>query len=503
MKIKKIGLFAILLGVLLIPFVTVNAASKVYEVTTEGSIHVVYGTGGDGNYVYITYGGDWKGEKKYYNTEKEFEAAIKQSKIDLIKWAESLGVKESNLTDYENNDIKYVKITDGKEKEVQDEKDADKVYVTATVGVNGQKTVEKDPRVVIDKVEISGSTTNFKAGDTPIFTTKTGSDKYIVAAEYWFVKPDPNASGWGMSLTHTKDEKENAELKNDGFFFEKFEKGNIYGHHVTIRVVDNLKYKFTKDTKIYVDGKLYNYTGSTQDGIYIAKYILDLASETSEEKNKAASVDLIRDVIDGVTFDENHPGVSDELADKITNASRDNKEIKAELTITEIDEEDKKAIDEKIKDKVTSDMNIVTYLDISIPVTIDGKEEGYITKLPNDAKITVDAPEDLPEVKDGYERTYAVIRLHDGKIVVLPVTVNEDGSLTFESDSFSDYILTYTDKEIKKEETSEENKEETKEETTSENKEKTPETLDNIQTSFLIAGISILGLLSIRKLKNN
>ena len=57
-------------------------------------------------------------------------------------------------------------------------------------------------------------------------------------------------------------------------------------------------------------------------------------------------------------------------------------------------------------------------------------------------------PEGLPEVAEGYERVYYVVRDHNGEIEVLNTTVNDDNTISFESDKFSTYALVYKDADV-------------------------------------------------------
>ena len=76
----------------------------------------------------------------------------------------------------------------------------------------------------------------------------------------------------------------------------------------------------------------------------------------------------------------------------------------------------------------------------------DGVEIDRLTTLSNPIALTIVLPTELQEVAEGYTRTYYVVRVHDGKAELLETTLSEDGkSLTFETDKFSTYALTYVD----------------------------------------------------------
>ena len=97
----------------------------------------------------------------------------------------------------------------------------------------------------------------------------------------------------------------------------------------------------------------------------------------------------------------------------------------------------------------------------NIAMAYDIFYEGYIgenyvvgsdkTELEKAVEVVLEIPEDLKELPKGYTRIYSVIRLHynmtDNKFEVeeLDASDNGDGTVSFESDKFSTYVLTYTD----------------------------------------------------------
>lgn len=88
-------------------------------------------------------------------------------------------------------------------------------------------------------------------------------------------------------------------------------------------------------------------------------------------------------------------------------------------------------------------------------MVVSGKEEMQPNKK---VSVTLDIPEGLEKVKEGYTRKFNVIRIHnevveedDGttrdrfEIAEINAKDNGDGTLTFETDKFSTYILAYED----------------------------------------------------------
>ena len=59
----------------------------------------------------------------------------------------------------------------------------------------------------------------------------------------------------------------------------------------------------------------------------------------------------------------------------------------------------------------------------------------------------MEVSKDLPKVASGLTRTYSVIRVHDGQAEIIAEGLTaKDGKITVETDKFSTYAITYTDK---------------------------------------------------------
>lgn len=108
----------------------------------------------------------------------------------------------------------------------------------------------------------------------------------------------------------------------------------------------------------------------------------------------------------------------------------------------ETSEEVKKDIEKVIAAAKENNVEVAQYLDINIKVMAGDEELGKITTTTEKLTFQVAVPEELK--KEG--RTFIVIRVHDGKVEELK-TVEKDGMLTFETDKFSTYALTYKDVE--------------------------------------------------------
>lgn len=102
------------------------------------------------------------------------------------------------------------------------------------------------------------------------------------------------------------------------------------------------------------------------------------------------------------------------------------------------------------------------------------------SELDKAVEVTLNIPTTLEKAKDGFTRKYVVIRIHENQngeyeTSILNAKDNGDGTVTFETDKFSTYVLAYED--VK--------------DTTN------PKTLDGISLYMMIASVSVIGLASL------
>lgn len=199
-------------------------------------------------------------------------------------------------------------------------------------------------------------------------------------------------------------------------------------------------------------------------------------------ENKETLTKIIEKILNG----EAVKGVSSSLQKEIKEAVKNGKEITVNVKKDSIEESKVSEDAEKVKSVIGSDSKVAGYFDITVQVSIDGTYKGNITLLDNAYVITLDLPSDIPTVDSGYTRAYTVVRVHDGNAEKLETTLNDDGTITFKTDKFSTYAITYTDSEI----TSNPKTEDTDSKTTS-----NPKTGDNITIWIAIMAISGIGLL--------
>lgn len=171
-------------------------------------------------------------------------------------------------------------------------------------------------------------------------------------------------------------------------------------------------------------------------------------------------------------------GISEELASKITNAIKEGKDVKVDLSTPAIEEEKVAEDAAKVKELIGTNSNVAGYFDINLFVSVEGETAGKITKLEDGIKVTLPIPSDIPAVEAGYTRTYTVVRVHNGVAEELETT-SADGNVTFETDSFSTYALTY--KDVKN--------------------TSNPKTSDDVGMYVTLFAVATLGIIAIRKRK--
>lgn len=91
---------------------------------------------------------------------------------------------------------------------------------------------------------------------------------------------------------------------------------------------------------------------------------------------------------------------------------------------------------------------ILGYYDIALVVKDEQDDiAAYISEAGAAREVKIELPDGvvLPEVADGYERVFYVIRDHNGEKTILDATDNGDGTFTFYSDKFSTFALAYYD----------------------------------------------------------
>lgn len=102
--------------------------------------------------------------------------------------------------------------------------------------------------------------------------------------------------------------------------------------------------------------------------------------------------------------------------------------------------EEQKAIEKELGNK-----KIGTFLEIDLSKKV-GTIETAVSETTGLIAVTFELPKELVNTNDKVDRTYSVMRYHDGKVDILDAKYNaEKGTITFETDKFSTYAVVYED----------------------------------------------------------
>ena len=123
-------------------------------------------------------------------------------------------------------------------------------------------------------------------------------------------------------------------------------------------------------------------------------------------------------------------------------------DVKVSVSKTTPTAEDKKLAEAQLN----STNKIAMYLDLGVKVSIKDANGTVIgtdvalSETGTPVQFTVALDDSFINTNNTVDRTYQVIRIHEGKVDVLPATFDpETKTITFESDKFSTYALMYTD----------------------------------------------------------
>ena len=298
---------------------------------------------------------------------------------------------------------------------------------------------------VVDKIEIDNVNFEIKVGDKPKFTgeIKNNSDRFDLAETF-------------MALT--REDKIGSDDPDDK---DELIKDFKYYHITKISIKDNVNLKFDENTKVYING-----VEQKKENMYISNALISVSNEKNaiipsgyvapayldedfaKEQMAAFEKDILEMIKDRqVKFD------TDETKETVDEALENNDLIEVELWISEsiakttwychFDEEIYNALNQAIG----NNYKIAAYYNVAIIVYVDGHFIGFITEIPNQLSITVPFPNGVPNLSDGYQRVWKLMRYHNGEVIELDAQKTENG-MTFDNDKYSYFALLYEDIKI-------------------------------------------------------
>ena len=325
---------------------------------------------------------------------------------------------------------------------------------------NGEivKTIE-DSREVIDKVEIEDVNLNLKVGEAPTFSANIKNNDGSIKLIETFLSLDR------ASVLTTDEEFYSYE--------DVLVKDLKYIHVLDLEILESANKKFDETTKFFINGvktdPVYMSAGAyvifsdESEIIYPEGYIepAELDEDFEEVQRQTNNEIILQAIKDGkVTYNE------EETKNAVQDALENGGEIEVELYVSNsfsrslaqfnyynnegdsICDEVLNAFDEKLEEG----KNIGAYYYVIIFVYIDGDMVGFISEIETPISVTIPLPNGLPELGKNFERTWNVIRYHNGVAEVLDAVQTENG-INFLNGRFSEFATVYEDieKEVQEE----------------------------------------------------
>lgn len=279
----------------------------------------------------------------------------------------------------------------------------------------------------------------------------------------------------------------NKYIKNDDYGVLTINGGTFNFGEKTDSVVANVGNASGKE-KLTVNGGTFNYNGTglgvfrkdTNTGsIEVNGGVYNLASEDK----KVATVCAFSNGKANCNFDDKTLGEGSTTVKSLEGNTQmvvkesEIKETAYSNELENVSSEQKTLVENAIKDKYT----VAGYYSVDLFKEVNGVKIEKITKSSSAKKVTLTIQSSLKAVKDGYQRTYYVVKITDGKTELLEVTDNGDGTVSFETDEATTYALVYKD---------------TKKETSTTNKttEQNPNTVDDIVMYIVLGLLAVAGL---------
>ena len=230
-------------------------------------------------------------------------------------------------------------------------------------------------------------------------------------------------------------------INESGFTYGEFDEGNLLDY-VTV----NDEYMMTAVAPGTATVR-YNLVDAYEQGFGNQTNVVVYATSTALDSDASGVVDAI---VGGGAADNFEYAEGITAADIVSAAGNTATAITSKVVdASDIEAGVADAITEEVGESLPESAELAGYYDIDVEllaVTGDATIPlGYITKLSDAVTITVTLPKDLEVVKDGYNRTYYMVRYHNGDTKVIEAVDNGDGTISFDSDSFSTYALVYVD----------------------------------------------------------
>lgn len=308
----------------------------------------------------------------------------------------------------------------------------DDISVTAT-GVFSDKNVGNDKTVNISGVSLVGDKTdNYELAESGHQTTATASitDKVVV-------KENPDGSTTTTTTTTDEDGNEivTEETEKDGRVTKVTEtKYDQSGNVVQVT-----------ESTTSEDGTTRNVVVKDGDGNVIDTYTEIVSPDSNATK-------FVKEIGDAPDTTLNN--TVDELTGMLLSKDEKNKldsgeKVAIYLTVEDISD----TVDAQSKAKIeaaAAGASHIEYLDINLFKKVGRAKEKKITETDDQIKMTTEIPAEMLEVDSNSERSFVVLRLHEGEVNVIPSEISASGKeISYGSDRFSIFAIVCIDREKK------------------------------------------------------
>ena len=341
--------------------------------------------------------------KYWYSDETKNNVLAQDKKITAFEegknYMYSISLKAKGENKFGNNSS--VRINSANISSVNVFNSGTTLFVTAVKTIKPTKPVQLKH---IDVIELNNATISFNVNDKPVFTGKTpDGSPYIYQFECWQAKD-------GAGIT-------SAEFFNKGYenHITTFESGKEYQYILYFKSKEG--YTFTRDTKLKINGKYYNYRVS------------DWEVETNVDEFQT-TWKMYPDLTMIPTFSEQP---TQDTVKEIKSTGAINGSITFEKEVSKNYTLDIKNIEIS---KNLSGKNVKYIVDINV------LENGNIVKI-SDTKMKIKIT--LPENLKGYNKYEVVYILNDEIKETIPAIV-EDGYIVFETSHLSEYGIVAAEK---------------------------------------------------------
>ena len=377
--------------------------------------------------------------KFWYSDEDKNNALAQDKKITTFgehkTYMYTLSLKARDGYTFADNTEVYV--NGEKVKTINIGQDKKIMFVPAIKTIKPTKVAQKQ---YISEVEINNATVSFKVGDKPIFTGKVSDDApYVYRAEFW--ETDGGNKGHNSSSMWNDN--------NPDKLFNIFEKDKTYTYGIYFVSYDYKGYFFTRDTKLKINGKYYNYR--------------ELDWESHPNINEFSTMWITTNLTMKPTSIKPTQNTIKEINSKGT--------VKASIIFDKEVDKDYVLDTKKVEvNKNLSDNNVKYIVDINV------LENGQVVKI-SDTKMKIKIA--LPEELKGYKK-YEVVYILNNEIKETIPAIIEDGYIVFETSHLSQYGVVASEK-------------------ISNTSVVNPKTNDNIIIYFMISIISLTLLIVLKK----